>query len=67
MDAWRTDIPPNEQYVEVDCLGKIIQVMAIHGRDGVRPHWRNKEGSCWEHDAFIEWRHIQKELWVTNI
>lgn len=55
---WQTGKPPNETPVEVEYEGNIITVEAFYGRDGYRPHWRNKEGTCWDVSAFRRWRHV---------
>jgi len=55
---WQSGKPPNEQIVEVEDNGQIVEVMAYYGRDGSRPHWRNQDGSkCWDVTAFSRWRH----------
>lgn len=57
---WQTAKPPNEELVEVEYEGKVIQVMAYWGRDGSRPHWRTEDGGrCWPVEAFTQWRKIQ--------
>lgn len=40
MSDWQYGKPPNEQIVEVEENGKVIRVMAFHGRDGYRAHLR---------------------------
>ena len=54
--AWRCSQPPNEEFVEVECDGKIIGAMAVYGRDGMRPHWRSGDGTSWDHNRFVKWR-----------
>ena len=56
--SWNYGKPPNETFVEVEKDGEIIQVEAFYGRDGYRPHWRNKNGDCWSVNAFERWRHV---------
>jgi hypothetical protein len=54
---WQAGKPPNEQLVEVEDDGVIICVMAIWGRDGVRPHWATEDRSIlWGPAAFRRWR-----------
>lgn len=56
---WTTATPPNETVVEVMLGDEVIQVMAHHGRDGSRPHWRTEDGSqCWDATTFRRWRHL---------
>lgn len=58
-DQWQYGPPPNEQLVEVEYRGEIIEVMAYYGRYGYLPHWRNKSGTrTWDVQAFHRWRHI---------
>lgn len=57
MNAWQTGPPPNERLVEVEDGETVIVVKAIHGRDGVRPHWTNEaEDRLWPADSFRRWR-----------
>lgn len=53
---WITDKPPNEEWVEVIDGDQILVVMAFYGRDGYRPHWIGKDGSCYDPESFTRWR-----------
>lgn len=65
MSEWNYTAPPNEVVVEVESDGKIIQVMAVYGRDGVLPHWSTKDGDkVWGHRQFDRWRSI--DAWPSS-
>ena len=58
---WQTTKPPNEELVEVEHEGEIIQVMAYWGRDGTLPHWKTEDGgTCWDVSTFTRWRKIKE-------
>ena len=49
--------PPNETWVEVmRGNGEILEAMAVYGRDGMRPHWRTREGHACDPSQFNRWR-----------
>ena len=57
--SWETKTPPHDELVEVEGIDGIMQVKAVHGGDGVFPHWTNEsESIVWEHGSFDCWRHI---------
>lgn len=59
MSVWQTGQPPHDTLVEVDGLKGIYVAKAIHGSDGVRPHWASEDGSqLWPPDQFRKWREI---------
>ena len=49
--------PPNEIWVEVNSNGTILEAMAFHGRDGYKPHWRLRDGTCCHPSRFNSWRY----------
>jgi hypothetical protein len=53
---WRSDRPPNEEWVEVKDGETIVEAMAFYGRDGWQPHWRTKDGKQYLPTHFREWR-----------
>lgn len=56
---WRRhEKPPNETWVEVQGDDAIIEAMAYFGRDGCRPHWRLRDGTCCHPSMFTTWREI---------
>jgi hypothetical protein len=52
--------------MEVEYEGKIIAVEAFYGRDGYRPHWRDKYGTCWDVSAFRRWRHVSPKVRLSD-
>lgn len=57
MSKWRNDQPPNETTVEARHRSSILQVQAVYGRDGLRPHWRSVDGdTLYAVDYFEAWR-----------
>lgn len=59
-NEWQTGRPPNEELVEVEWAGGIIEVMAFFGRDGYRPHWKTADGEqTWSVDSFSRWRTLR--------
>jgi len=55
MVEWMTSTPPNNRFVWVLYNGTYLKAKAIHGHDGVRPHWEDAAGNCYSHDAFDKW------------
>lgn len=55
--------PPNEVWVEVkdysNCIGDtytVVEAMAFYGRDGYKPHWQLRDGTCCSPSRFNSWR-----------
>ncbi len=53
---WRSDKPPNEQWVEVKKGRHALKARAIWGRDGTLPHWEDCKWTCYPVSAFAQWR-----------
>lgn len=59
MRSWNRGLPPSGTLVEVKCNGELIEVKAIYGKEGFRPHWRCVEDSrAWSISTFSKWRHV---------
>ena len=57
-NEWNTGQPPNEKFVIVELNGKEMEVQAFYGRDGYRPHWKNRKGDCYAVSTFKRWKPI---------
>ena len=55
---WRSDRPPNETWVEVLDGESTVEAMAFYGRDGYRPHWQLRDGTCCDPSTFSQWREV---------
>jgi hypothetical protein len=62
MSEWKdaNHKPPNETWVEVKDGEKVVEAMAYYGRDGYRPHWRLRDGTCCHPSRFSRWREIEE-------
>lgn len=67
-NTWTTRKPPNEEWVEVrdGPQGELIEVMAVYGREGSKPHWKDRQGRLFPPDAFRCWRPLTGSLPCTN-
>jgi len=57
--TWQAGKPPNEVFVEAQerYEGQPTRVVkAVHGRDGERPHWVDRDGVKYHPDTFTFWR-----------
>lgn len=56
---WKNGVkPPNETWVQVKDGDSVIEAMAFFGRDGYRPHWQLRDGTCCAPHRFNCWREL---------
>jgi len=57
--TWETTRPPNEVLIEIEHGDDTIIGMAVHGGDGVEPHWTNMDRSEKYPPEYKRWRHLK--------
>ncbi len=60
-EQWRNDKPPNEVWVAVKNGDEVLEAMAIYGRDGCLPHWRQRNGPAHHPSRFNRWRELKTD------